>query len=139
MSWEWRAITHDDVPAWNALLAAAEEADVTGEHYNESDLHEELDEIDTDLSSEDRVGAWEGGRMVAYAAIRPRGGTEYWRVHGEGTVEPGFRGRGLGAEGVAWIAERVRRRRSQLEEPQEARIEVSAYVDNAQQVSLLED
>ena len=37
MTGQWRPITHNDVPAWNALLATAEKLDATGEHYNEGD------------------------------------------------------------------------------------------------------
>ena len=88
MTGQWRPITHNDVPAWNALQATAEKLHATGEHYNEGDLHEELDE--PEMTAEDRVGAFLGERMVAYAATRSRGGENYVRVHGEGTVDPEY-------------------------------------------------
>ncbi|MBA3234262.1 MAG: hypothetical protein H0T17_10025, partial [Propionibacteriales bacterium] len=43
MDFDWRALTRADIVAWNQLLGAAETVDKTGEHYNEADLSEELD------------------------------------------------------------------------------------------------
>lgn len=137
MTGHWRPITHDDVPAWNALLATAEKLDATGEHYNEGDLHEELDE--PEMTAEDRVGAFLGERMVAYAATRSRGGESYVRVHGEGTVDPELRGHGFGRQGVDWITERARVLRLEQQPRKELRIEIDGYLDNAEQVALLED
>jgi ribosomal protein S18 acetylase RimI-like enzyme len=137
MGWEWRVITHDDVPDWAALMAAAERVDQTGEHYNEPDLHEELDE--GSAVPEDRVGAWLADRMVAFAAVRPRGeATPIWRVEAEGMTDPEVRGHGLGAEGLAWVVDRASQLRDERFPGAETRIHVPAWLDNAGQVSLLE-
>ena len=138
MGWEWRSIRHDDVPAWAALMAAAERIDQTGEHYNDGDLHEELDE--GSAVPEDRVGAWLGDQMVAFGAVRPRGqATPAWRVQAEGVTAPEFRGRGLGVAGLAWVMDRARQMRDERFPGAETRIHVSAWLDNAGQVCLLED
>ena len=57
MALDWRPVTVDDVPAWNALLARSEDVDHTGEHYNEEDLVEELQ--DEAQGPDDRMGAWD--------------------------------------------------------------------------------
>ena len=95
MDLDWRPVTVDDVPAWNALLARSEEVDHTGEHYNEDDLVEELQ--DEAQGPDDRMGAWDGDKMVAFAAVRPREAiVDHWRIESEGTVDPVHRGTGLG-------------------------------------------
>ena len=92
MALDWRPVTVDDVPAWNALLARSEEVDHTGEHYNEDDLVEELQ--DEAQGPDDRMGAWDGDQMVAFAAVRPREAIiDHWRIESEGTVDPAYRGR----------------------------------------------
>ena len=137
MTWEWREITPDDVPAWKALLAAAEKVDATGEHYNEEDLHEEL--ADPQCGPRDRVAAWEGDRMVAFAAVRPRSVTSYLRVHGEGTVDPDRRRRGLGQQGLGWIRARVRELQAATAPDLETRTQIIGFLDDTDQVELLED
>ena len=136
MQGEWRGITSDDVPAWAALLAAAEKIDQTGEHYSEADLHEELD--DQQVGPLDRVAAWEGDRMVAFAAVRPRSVTSYLRVHAEGTVDPDRRQRGLGGEGLSWIRKRSREIRAERAPDKEIRVQIVGFLDDADQVALLE-
>ncbi len=133
----WRPVTADDVPAWNALIARAEEVDQTGEHYNEADLAEEL--ADRAQGPDDRLSAWDGNTMVAFAAVRPREAiTDHWRIEGEGTVDPAYRGRGLGTRGLAWANERAERLHCQRHPDVEMRFQVGGYLARADQVSLLE-
>ncbi|MDQ4055096.1 MAG: hypothetical protein M3237_20705 [Actinomycetota bacterium] len=44
-----RPLLHDDVPALARHLAAVEEVDRTGEHYNEDDLVEEFANPDIEV------------------------------------------------------------------------------------------
>ncbi len=139
MTWEWRGIGHDDVAAWNALIAEAEAVDRTEQHYNEADLHEELDNPET--GPDDRAAAWVGDRMVAFAGILPRDMTsDTWRIAAEGVVDPRYRGRGLGSEGLSWLDSRVLRLRQERGAPSTVAVkaQVSGHLDNAAQVELLE-
>jgi mycothiol synthase len=92
----WRPITADDVPAWASLLAAAEAADATGEHYDTDDLLDELADPALD-PARDTVAAFADGRMLAYGLTRgcaTVGGIH--QVDIEGCVHPEWRRRGIG-------------------------------------------
>ena len=134
----WRPVTHDDVPAWNELLAAAERVDDTGEHYDEADLHEELDDPATGI--DDRLGGWREDRLVAFAGVRPRESvTDYWRVDAEGVVHPELRGRGLGGHGLGWIVDRAAALQAERHPGAEVRVHVNGSLANPDQLTLLED
>ena len=91
-----RALTRDDIPAWDALLTAIEQVDRTGEHYNEADLVEEMANPDLDLSR-DLVGAFAGDDLVGYFCVYPRSAAEdLHKVALDGGVRPDARGRGVG-------------------------------------------
>jgi GNAT superfamily N-acetyltransferase len=91
-----RALTTVDVPAWNRLLAATEEVDRTGEHYNEADLLEELANPDIEVGK-DVLGAFAGDRLVGFYLVYPRSSTDgYHKVILVGAVHPELRGQGLG-------------------------------------------
>jgi mycothiol synthase len=93
-----RGLTPDDVPAWNRLLAAVEQADRTGEHYNEADLEEEMANPDIEIGK-DIVGAFDGDELMGYFLVYPRSATEgYHKVLLDGTVHPDRRGQGVGTE-----------------------------------------
>lgn len=137
MDLEWRAVTVDDVPAWNALLARAEDVDHTGEHYNEDDLVEELQ--DTAQGPDDRRAAWDGDTMVAFAAVRPREAiVDHWRIEAEGTTDPAHRGTGLGAAGVAWALGRAQALQRERHPDVEMRFQVTGQLDRTDQVAVLE-
>jgi mycothiol synthase len=137
MTAQWRAVGHDDVPAWAGLLAAAEQVDRTGEHYDEDDLHEEL--ADPATGPDDRLAAWLGDRMVAYAGVRPRATpAPYWRIDAEGVVHPGHRGHGLGQHGLQWIVDRSKALATERHPGVETRVHVNGHLANTQQVALLE-
>jgi mycothiol synthase len=90
-----RDLTLGDVPAWNRLMAEVEAVDDTGEHYNEADLVEELE--NPALEPGDYVGAWDGERLVGYYEVRGRtAGPEFLKIHVYGATHPAHRGRGVG-------------------------------------------
>ncbi len=138
MEIEWRGVTAADVPAWCRLLAAAEAVDKTAEHYDEADLTEELEDPAT--TYDDRLAAWRGDDMVAFAALRPRLEVQtYWRIDAEGTTHPDHRGTGLGRHGLAWTVERATRLRDSRHPGVETRVQLTGRETNPDQISLLED
>ena len=133
----WRNLTHDDLPAWTDLLARAEAVDQTGEHYDEGDLREELDDPET--GPLDRIGAFTDDTMVAFAGVRIRGeGDGELHVHGEGAVDPAWRQRGLGTHGVGWLLERARAVQAEQAPDRRCVVRVGAQLDGADQVDILE-
>lgn len=109
-----RGLARADIAAWNRLLADVEEADNTGEHYNEADLAEEMDNPDITLGR-DLVGAFVGEQLVGYFGVYPRSASEdYHKVSMEGTVHPAWRGQGVGsrlAEAMVLRAEQAHEER----------------------------
>jgi mycothiol synthase len=93
---ELRGLDTADIPAWNRLLAAIEEADRTGEHYNEADLAEEMANPDIELGK-DIVGAFVGDELVGFFSVYPRPVVgDLMKIHLDGGVRPDHRGRGIG-------------------------------------------
>ncbi len=91
-----KGLTRADIPVWNRLLADIEQVENSGEHYNEADLHEEMDNPDIVLGK-DMVGAFDGDDMVGFFCIYPRSASEdHHKVHMEGAVHPKRRGEGIG-------------------------------------------
>jgi len=91
-----RPLSRDDIPAWAGLLAATEAVDVTGEHYNEADLAEEMDNPEIEVGK-DVVGAFDGPDLVGYFSVLPRGeGEGLYKIHVEGCTRPSRRGEGVG-------------------------------------------
>jgi ribosomal protein S18 acetylase RimI-like enzyme len=134
---QWRHLTHDDVPAWATLLANAELVDKTGEHYNEGDLHEEMDDPAT--GTQDRIGGFVDGILAANAGVRPRAdASEFMRIEGEGYVDPRWRGQGLGTEGVRWIIERSNQIHAERAPDVVAKVQLLGYPDNPGQIELIE-
>jgi mycothiol synthase len=131
-------VSADDVPAWQRLMAAMEEVDATGEHYDEDDLREEFE--DPAMGVDDRISGWDGDRMVAYAGLRPRRTvTDYQRIDGEGGVAPSHRGNGLGTRLIEWSLERAQAIHAGRAPHVAAKVHLWALLDNAPQVSLYED
>jgi len=91
-----RALTKADIPQWHRLLADIERVDRTGEHYNEADLVEEMDNPDVVLGK-DMVAAFDGEEMVGYFCVYSRApGESTHKVHLDGAVHPDRRGEGVG-------------------------------------------
>lgn len=97
----------EDIPALARLLAAVEQVDRTGEHYNEADLAEELANPDIELGK-DVVGAFSADELVGYFSVYPRSSDEaQLKVHVEGAVHPSWRGRGIGSRLVEGMRARA--------------------------------
>lgn len=93
----WRSLSFDDVPAWAALLVAAEEVDDSGEHFSETDLREELADP-TLVLDRDSVAVLDGDRLVAYqiSQVRPDAAGIGRVLGSQAVVHPRWRGRGIG-------------------------------------------
>ena len=101
-----RALTTDDIPAWNRLLAEIEKVERTGEHYNEADLAEEMANPDIEIGK-DVVGAFAGDDLVGYFQVYARSTTgDVHKLHLSGGVRPDRRGQGIGTA----LAEAMRAR-----------------------------
>lgn len=87
-------MTLDDAERWAELLAACEEVDRIGDHYDVADCAEELDDPDIDLAV-DSLLVLDGDRPVA-AVVMPLRTGGFRRLTAVGAVHPGYRGRGLG-------------------------------------------
>ncbi|MEO5711401.1 MAG: hypothetical protein ABIQ59_16455 [Nocardioidaceae bacterium] len=66
-----RPLTHDDIPAWVALLAAVEAVEHTGEHYGAADLVEEMANPEVEVGR-DFMGAFDGDDLVGIWTVLPR-------------------------------------------------------------------
>ncbi len=101
-----RGLTSCDIPAWNRLLAEVVAADDTGEHYNEADLAEELD--NPELEPGDYVGAFDRADLVGYYEVRGRAvSAGLLKIGTAGSTRPDRRGRGVGTLMVAAMLARA--------------------------------
>jgi mycothiol synthase len=99
---ELRPLTRDQAPAWARLLGVIARADGDDEVFGEEDLLEDFDDprFDFPLGS---IAACDGEAMVGYSLLELRDlTTQTPRIRQEGGVHPDHRGRGLGAELLAW-------------------------------------
>lgn len=64
-----RGLTRADIPAWDALLAAIGRSERSGEHYDEADLAEEMDNPDITLGIYRRAGFEVETRWSDYALV----------------------------------------------------------------------
>jgi mycothiol synthase len=102
----WRPLGLPDVRVWAALLAAAEEAERTGELRSADDLAEELTDPAIKPGA-DTLAGYHGTDLVAYGKLLPRpSAVDAASVMVEGVVHPRMRGRGIGAHLVRWQIER---------------------------------
>ncbi|MGC7097606.1 GNAT family N-acetyltransferase [Amycolatopsis lurida] len=106
----WRPLTLSDMAAVADLLAAANQAEPTGEFETTQDVTESLTSPNVDLEHGSLAG-WAGDRLVAYAVNRVRDGADpVHQMRFEATVHPEFRTDAVGAHVLAW-AERACRER----------------------------
>jgi mycothiol synthase len=129
----------EHIPAWNELLAEIEKVDRTGEHYNEADLVEEIDNPDLELGK-DIVGAFSGDELVGYFCVYPRPVAEdRHKIVLEGATRPDVRGQGVGS-----VLSHAMHRRA-LEAHRERHPELRAHLslrgrsDNSAQERLMAD
>ena len=97
-----RPLVPGDAGKWAALLAAIQDADKSDEYSSEEDLLEEFGRPGEDFTR-GSIAIYDGRTMVGYGVLTSR--SEAGPVHDmrhEGGVHPSYRGRGLGAELLAW-------------------------------------
>jgi mycothiol synthase len=90
----YRAPVLDDAPAVLAVLAARQTADLGAAIYRLEDLLEEWQETELELDRDAYLAQEEGGRIVAYVAVRRHGTMA--------VVAPDHEGRGIGARLLKW-------------------------------------
>ena len=104
----WRALSLADAAAVTALVAAAEEVDRTGEHYDESDIAEEMGDPTIDLARDTLAAVAPDGALLGYCvAFGTRAVRDVDRIRLFGTVRPDARRRGLGRRLVDWAGDRA--------------------------------
>ena len=131
-------MTHDDAPAVNALMAAAEAVDRTGEHYNLEDLREELENPMIDVAT-DWLVAESAGALVGHSHLAPRAPADgAISVDVDGTVHPEFRRQGIGSELVARSVERARAYAAERGAGLRCSVTVSAPSRNTDLASIVE-
>jgi len=102
-----RPITPQDVGPIAALVAAAEEADRTGEHWSAEDLAEFWLNDLVAPTRDSLVVCAEDGAVVGWAtAIAPPTFRKTFRIGLEGRVHPEWRRRGIGRALLAWQLDR---------------------------------
>lgn len=137
MHYELRALTREDIPAWNRLLAAVEAVDAVGEHYDEADLEEELANPDIEVGK-DVVGAYDGEELVGFFQVYPRssdGAHQKTIVHG--ATHPAHRGRGLGGLLVEHMLARADEVHAEKRPDLPAKLTLTGRSDDAAQQDLL--
>lgn len=97
-----RPLVPGDAGDWAALLAAIQDADKSDEYSSEEDLLEEFGWPGEDFTR-GSIAIYDGRTMVGYGVLtsRSEAGPVHDMRHGGG-VHPSYRGRGLGAELLAW-------------------------------------
>jgi mycothiol synthase len=111
----WRALATSDAAAVAALLAAAEEVDDTGEHYDESDVVEDMTDPALDLARDTLAAVAGDGAVLGYSVAFPTLAVrDVDRVRLFGTVLPAARGRGLGRRLVEWGTARAAEQHREL-------------------------
>jgi mycothiol synthase len=126
-----RALTEADGPAVARLLAAAEQVDHTGEHFDDADIADFFAADGLDLARDTLAVFRPDGELAAYAAVQPPrivAGKD--RVALSGIVRPDHRGHGLGRELLGWLETRgaEAHRAAQPDVPGEFEIHATEHV-----------
>jgi mycothiol synthase len=130
----WRALSLADTAAVTELVTAAEEVDRTGEHYDESDIAEEMGDPTIDLARDTLAAVAPDGALLGYCVVfGTRAVRDVDRVRLFGTVRPDARGRGLGRRLVDWGGGRAAELHGELhpDVPGEVRLDVPDTVPTA--------
>ena len=122
---EWRAPGVDDLDEWADALRRIEAFDRTGEVLGREDLEDQIGLSYFDLATDSRL-AWANGEIVAWGSVLSIPSAHQRRVILDGAVVPDARGRGVGAELLAWQIERGREIAGALDPGVPAWLEVSA-------------
>ncbi len=132
-----RPLTPADLPGWTRLLAEAEMVDQTGEHYNEADLAEEMDNPELELGK-DLIGAFLGDDLVGYFSVFPRGVSDgRYKLVMEGTVRPDWRDKGIGTLLATAMRERALAARAERHPDLGLTLVLSGPSDNESQERLM--
>ncbi|WP_354644442.1 GNAT family N-acetyltransferase [Kitasatospora camelliae] len=97
-----RPIGVEQIEDWLELLAAVEAEDRVDEHHGAEDLHAMLADPYCDFPR-GSLAVYDGERMIGYGYLKARTAAD--QVHEFyylGAVHPAYRGRGVGAELLAW-------------------------------------
>ncbi|MGA9748800.1 MAG: GNAT family N-acetyltransferase [Nocardioides sp.] len=131
-----RPLLTDDIPLLARLLAAVEEVDRTGEHYNEDDLAEEFANPDIEVGK-DIVGAFLAEELVGYFAVYPRSTDDtHMKIHVEGSVVPARRGEGIGTRVVSAMLARADDVHAERHPERPAKINLTGLSANTEQESV---
>lgn len=96
---ERRPLTPDQARAWARLLAVIARADGDDEVFGEADLLEDFDDPRCDFAR-GSLALYDGDVMAGWNLLTFRENTA--EIRQSGGVHPGYRGRGLGSELLAW-------------------------------------
>jgi mycothiol synthase len=102
MSFDRRPLTPDDAGDLAALWTAIEEADRSEEYLSEQDVREEFSAPGRDYPR-GSLAIYDGRTMVGFGVLTYRSTADPMHdMRHVGGVHPGYRGRGLGGELLAW-------------------------------------
>ncbi len=134
-----RPLATTDISDLARLMAEAEEADRTSEHYSVADLEEEFANPDIEVGK-DFVGAYEDDRLVGYFSVYPRSTDgSHQKLNVGGTVTPARRGQGIGTTLVTAMLARVDEVHAERHPGLPAKVVTSGISSNATQERLLTD
>ncbi len=113
----WRPLTGDDLDLWHALVEHVQNSDKEKERVTHADLRDYLTRQTTDLTRNTLIGLDQDGAARAWGRVTSREGERQpVLVHVTGGVDPGWRGRGIGREVLAWQLVRARELAAQRRE-----------------------
>ncbi|WP_409466107.1 GNAT family N-acetyltransferase [Amycolatopsis sp. GA6-003] len=138
MELAWRPLTLADVGAVVRLCTVAEEADRTGEHWDEDDVRQEMSGPSVDLPGAS-VGAWDGSRLVSYALVIPRDAAEpVHQPHVASLTDPEYRTDEVASVLTEWLVRTARSVHAQHFPDAKLELHAGAHENERWYLSLLE-